>query len=225
MFLSAIIFWFNFSFAGVGSAGIIGELNREKAIAYYNKGCRYDDQKKYELALVEYEKALKIAPTFYQAFVNKASALEGLGRYEEAAKAIKEGLSINPKNEIGWDVSARIHLAMKNFNQVIKDSDRCLKIVPSLNCFLRKGNAFEKLKLYKEAHKAYSNGLKYHPRSSDLLSNRTLMSFKLYDLKSIETDLVEFKKHFPEDSMVPKFEGALRELRELREKQTQPPSR
>ena len=205
---------FSFSYAHVESGVPGGKLNEEKAVAYYNKGCRLDDKRQYELALVEYEKALQIAPKMYQAYVNKASALESLGRYNEAMAAVKEGLILNPQNEIGWDVSARIHHAMKKFNEVIKDSDQCLKIVPALNCFLRKGNAFEKLKMYKDARKAYEMGLRFHPKSQDLLSNRTLMSFKLLDIKSIERDLVEFKKHHPQDQMVPMYEGALKELRE-----------
>jgi tetratricopeptide (TPR) repeat protein len=224
LLLEFFMFHFAVSFAGVSSGGNLDEFSREKAVAYYNKGCLLDDQQKYEKALVEYEKALKIRPTFYQALVNKASALERLARYQEALKSINEGLRINPQNEIGWDVSARIQLAIKNYHQVINDSNRCLKIVPSLNCFLRKGNAFEKLKLYKEARQAYSRGLKFHPANSDLLSNRTLMSFKLLDLNAIESDLREFKKHFPEEYMVPKFEQAFRELRDLKTKQAQHPT-
>lgn len=213
MILFIVVIFLNFSFAHVGKNIAVADFNQKKAVAYYNKGCRLDDEKKYELALVEYEKALQISPKMYQAHVNKASALESLGRYEEAAIAIKEGLHLNPKNEIGWDVSARIHHSMKKFDQVVRDSDRCLKIVPALNCFLRKGNAFEKMKMYKDARKAYEQGLRFHPKNQDLLSNRTLMSFKLLDIESIEKNLGEYRKYYPTDQMVYLYEGALKELR------------
>ena len=52
---------------------------------------------KYEEAIVEYDKALKVNPKYVDAYNNKGLSLHNLGRYEEAILEYDKALKINPK--------------------------------------------------------------------------------------------------------------------------------
>ncbi|TAE47763.1 MAG: tetratricopeptide repeat protein, partial [Oscillatoriales cyanobacterium] len=55
-----------------------------QAAAWSNRGNSRVSQNKLQLAIADYEKAIELAPNAPDPYLNRGTALEGLGRWEEA---------------------------------------------------------------------------------------------------------------------------------------------
>ena len=68
----------------------------QKAQEYYNKGSNLMLQNKYDEAVEEFDKTLKIDPNYKEAWYSKGIALYFLGKYSEAIAAYDKAIEIDP---------------------------------------------------------------------------------------------------------------------------------
>lgn len=69
----------------------------KKAADFYKKGVQYSERGQYDLALVEYNKAVKKDPKFAFAWDNMGICYKKLKRYQEAVNCYKKSLELDPK--------------------------------------------------------------------------------------------------------------------------------
>lgn len=69
----------------------------KKATEFYRKGVQYSEREQYDLALVEYNKAVKQDPKFAFAWDNMGICYRKLKRYQEAINCYKKSLELDPK--------------------------------------------------------------------------------------------------------------------------------
>jgi tetratricopeptide (TPR) repeat protein len=205
-------------FAQMTQAAVVNKASQLEdpltvAIQHFNRGKNFEDKGQTQEALLEYDLSIKVFPGMYEAHVNRGVVLMELGKLKEAEKSILNGLVYNLDDTIAWAMLSKIHFKMELYDKSIDDAEMCLKVKRELNCYIRKGCALEKQKNFEEAHAIYDLGLRYFKTDRDLLFNRTLMSFKLFNLEMAERDFAEFKKYHPTDKFVSFFEGGLGELR------------
>ena len=74
--------------------------DKEKAMQFYKTGERYYNEEKYDLALVEYNKAIKKDSKFAFAWGNMGICYRKLKRYQEAINCYKKSLEIDPKGSM-----------------------------------------------------------------------------------------------------------------------------
>jgi tetratricopeptide (TPR) repeat protein len=67
----------------------------EHAATLVNRGILHMYARKFELALADYEEALKVSPGLAEAYLNKGIALVNIGRDTEAVAALNRGLELN----------------------------------------------------------------------------------------------------------------------------------
>jgi tetratricopeptide (TPR) repeat protein len=67
------------------------------AVDFYKKGVQYSEHEQYDLALVEYNKAVKKDPKFAFAWDNMGICYRKLKRYKEAINCYKKSLELDPK--------------------------------------------------------------------------------------------------------------------------------
>ncbi|WP_192356392.1 tetratricopeptide repeat protein [Mesorhizobium mediterraneum] len=72
------------------------ELNPKAATAHNNRGHALRGLKRYDEALVCYEKAIGVKPDFVQAMNNRGVTLRALGRIDEALASFDEALTLKP---------------------------------------------------------------------------------------------------------------------------------
>ena len=70
--------------------------NRDRAGTYINRGTLRLHQKAWTLALADFDAAIALQPNIGEGHVNRAAALIGLARPEEAVAAADKGLALNP---------------------------------------------------------------------------------------------------------------------------------
>ena len=75
------------------------QLDPSNSVLYSNRSAAYASSKNYQLALVDAERAVELKPEWGKAWSRKATALQGLGRWEEAFKAWSKVRELEPTNE------------------------------------------------------------------------------------------------------------------------------
>ena len=100
--------------------------NKKKAKEYYSQGQKYSEKEQYELAVVQYNKAVKNDPNFAFAWDNMGLCYRKLNRYEEAIKCYKKSLEIEPKGTMPLQNMAVAYDFLKDYKSA---SETYLKII------------------------------------------------------------------------------------------------
>jgi tetratricopeptide (TPR) repeat protein len=69
---------------------------------YFQRGNSRYFQKRFKDACIDYSKAIEIDPQDAQAWSNKGTALDDLGKLDEAIKAYDRAFEINPQYVDAW---------------------------------------------------------------------------------------------------------------------------
>ena len=99
----------------------------KKALDFHQKGSEYFNQEKYELAIVEFKKALKIDPNFAFAWDDLGLSYRKLNKYDEAIVCYKKSLELDPKGRtplmnmaVAYQLSKDNKTAIKTYENYIK---------------------------------------------------------------------------------------------------------
>ncbi len=148
---------------------LVGSIYAQDAAKKLNDGNEHYNNRRYKLALSNYDDAAKIKPGYITADFNKACAYYKLGMYDEAIK---------------------IH---DNLMQVVSNKDTfALVSYNNGNCYFKKAFAADSVvKIFNaEIIKRNRNGLIMKPGEEDTLTNKVIATMEYRDtlfIKSIES--------------------------------------
>lgn len=134
-------------------------------------GVRLVRQQCYDEALSAFEQAISLIPMYADAWWNKGSCLNRLGRIEEALVANERALEIRPQFAIAW-FSKGVYLSKLRYHQAaFVANDRALSINPEYaSAWVNKGGAHARFKQFDEALDAFDHALRLD-RKHDLAWN------------------------------------------------------
>lgn len=93
-------------------------LSMENADSWYRQGNEMMMREKSEDAVIAYDKATDLDPSFISAWNNKGIALFRLGRFQEAIDCYDKALALNPNHANAWYNKAK---ALRGLGQTILD--------------------------------------------------------------------------------------------------------
>jgi len=104
-------------------------LNNSQALIYFNLANVYLKEKKFDKAIENYEKAIKLSPDFADCYNNLAYALaEGGFSLKEAEEMIKKAIEINPEGKFWYgDTLGLINLKQGRFNEAIINFEESIR--------------------------------------------------------------------------------------------------
>ncbi|MDD1696486.1 MAG: tetratricopeptide repeat protein [Methanoregula sp.] len=131
---------------------------------YYNRGVILLNSNEYQRAIELFDQALasdttmiRLSDALLYTYQGKSYALIQLNKYEEAVKAIDEGLNIYPKDFILWNNKGYALFNVGNYPEALKSYDMALSFeqnyTPSL---INKGDTLYKMGRFTEAVDAFS---------------------------------------------------------------------
>ncbi len=99
-------------------------------MAYFTLGCNaatagYDDA-----AADYYEKALALAPRFFEAHHNRANALQRLGRYEEALRASDAAIAVKSDAARHWCTRGSIQYCLAEYMDALASFEKAITLSP-----------------------------------------------------------------------------------------------
>jgi len=89
---------------------------------YVQKGVAYMKKGQYSSAVIEYRNALKIDPTYVDAYIKLAQADEALGDGNSAYAALEKAVEIDPNRVDSRFARAQFWLAVRHFPEAEKDA-------------------------------------------------------------------------------------------------------
>jgi tetratricopeptide (TPR) repeat protein len=105
---------------------------RDRAATLTNRGILYMREGRHERALADYTKSIRLMPELLESKVNLGAALYSLGRYEEALKALNEGIGTDSADAkaIGYYNRALCHERLGDIQTAYQDFRRALDVRP-----------------------------------------------------------------------------------------------
>jgi tetratricopeptide (TPR) repeat protein len=190
---------FGYRFGYIGEAQYSLQAIKEKVTALDQSGTEFYNNKKYALALTEWEKALVWDPqnaaiqekvnrvnTELESFVNrklveqylsKAYMLYEEGKLVDSMEQWKEVAKLDPGNERAKEYIAKIDAKLVKEDQAILQEREKEKTIVSINALIKSGDDFADQGLYNEAIKEYQKVIKINP--GHLTANKRISDTQL----------------------------------------------
>lgn len=188
-----------YRFGYIGEAQYSPQAIKEKVIALDQSGTELYTNKKYALALTEWEKALVWDPqnaviqekvsrvnAELESFVNrklveqylsKAYTLYEEGKLVDSMEQWKEVAKLDPSNERAKEYITKIDAKLVKEDQAILEEREKEKTIVSINALIKSGDGFADQGMYAEAIKEYQKVLKINP--DHLTANKRISDTQL----------------------------------------------
>ncbi len=102
----------------------------QAAIAYHNLGSFYSEQGYYDIALLNFEKAIQLEPGYMTAYYNKGNNLAAMGDYSQALDAYSKALELDPGYVKALNNRANMYLLNGQYDLALKDYNRAIAFDP-----------------------------------------------------------------------------------------------
>lgn len=159
---------------------------------YVQKGLAYMKKGQYSSAAIEYRNALKIDPTYVDAYIKLAQADEALGDGNSAYAALEKAVEIDPNRLDSRFERAKLLLAGHLFPKAEEDATFVIKLDPNNGEAYRiRGSAFAAEKKYEQALQDFSKAVELEPTKAGPYLDVALANIALHRLPEAEAN---FKK-------------------------------
>ena len=157
-------------------------------ILYYEAGCCYCMDKKYDKAIKEYKKAIKICPEYEEAKLNLALAYELNNQFDLAIKNYLKIIKVTPENVSAYNALGSLYIKLEMYSKAIKTFRHILKINKEYSrAYLGIAIAFDKMNCNNDSMRYYKKYIKLKPNCGNL-------PFILDRLKELRNEIIPKKK-------------------------------
>jgi tetratricopeptide (TPR) repeat protein len=141
------------------------------------------------------DRAIDLRPDFFQAYFNRAVALEKQERYERAVEDLNTALIYSPDSVAAVRERGKINLKRLYIEDALDDFTNVIYYDPynAENYYLR-GIAFKTASKFANALQDFSMAVRLNPRYVEALYQRAVMNFKNVDHYAAIADIDEIKK-------------------------------
>ena len=102
----------------------------DRSLAFLQRGSMYRRQQKYELALADFDQAIRYDPKSASANTGRGNALRLLSRLDESIAAHSEAIRLDPNNALAYSNRGNAFGDKKDYEHAIADFDTAIKIDP-----------------------------------------------------------------------------------------------
>jgi len=159
--------------------------NLDKSVIYFFRGNSYYYSKKYDLAIADFNQALKPDPKIALPYNNRGLVYYFLKKYDLAIADFNQALKLDPKIALAYSNRGFVYYNLKKYELAIADFNQALKIDPeSAELYSSRGFFYYLLEKYDLAIADYTQALKLDPKSANTYSKRGLVyeNLEKYDL-------------------------------------------
>ncbi|HAN76324.1 MAG TPA: hypothetical protein DCQ31_00420 [Bacteroidales bacterium] len=166
------------------------EKQPKAVIGLNNRGALYNQMEKYELAVVDFTKAVRLKPDYSEAFYNMGSAKKELGLIDDAIRDYKMAIKYDEKIYQAHLGLAVVYDEQLKFDQALAELEIALKILPDYTeALTNKGVLLGKTGKYENAIESFNKVLHFDPNNTSALVNR---GFAKYFLKQYNEAIADF---------------------------------
>ena len=148
-----------------------------KSATLYNlRGATHDALESFDMALADYDRAIKLRPDYADAYNNKGNFFKDRGNFEEAIRCFRKALAISPNypqahNNLGITYKKR-HKSEEDLDSAIKCYKSALKLNPNFSdAHNNMGSVLAEKQKFEEAIECYGVAIKLNPSAFKVISN------------------------------------------------------
>lgn len=150
----------------ISTTGDAANINEQQAEGYFLRAGQYETNKRHDLALVEINKALQIAPKNVHYMWLKAVVLASLEEDEEAVKIINRALGMEPNNVDCLSMRGQLYMVLRKNDEAIVDLKRAIKLSPkTFRAYELLGELYLKRRNWAEAEQYFDAAIKLYPNT------------------------------------------------------------
>jgi Flp pilus assembly protein TadD len=150
----------------------LGYITAESPDAHNNLGQRYQKQRQFTKAIVEFEKALALRPDFPGALNNLGACYLELGRFQEAEAALLKALALKPDDIYAMNNIAIMYAKRGDLQKAREYAERAVAVEPNYaKGHLSLGNVYGTLGRFDEAEREFLKVLEIDPANQTAKSN------------------------------------------------------
>jgi len=144
-----------------------------RSVFYNNRGIIYKEQKKWELALADYNKAIQINPNDAEAYNNRGIIYEEQKKWELALADYNKAIQINPNDAEAYYNRGIIYKEQKKWELALADYNKAIQINPNYaTTYYNRGNVYYKQKKWELALADYNKAIQINPNYANAYYNR-----------------------------------------------------
>ena len=160
--------------------------------AYGNRGNAYRDLKRYNEAIVDYNKVMELDPKDALAYKNRGLAYYSLKRYDEAIADCNKAIELDPKDAMIYHNRGVAYRDLERDDEAIADYNKAIELDPNLAlAYGNRGPAYHHLKRYNEAIGDYNKWIELDPNPAPAYYDRGLA---YYDLNKYDEAIADYTK-------------------------------
>lgn len=122
------------------------EAHSQSAKAFNTRGVAYLELREYANADLDFEQAMKLDPTNYQPYFNRATSKGEQGRWDDALADINKAVQLQPDTSENYSKRGIILAATGRLQDAIKDFDKVISMkATDFNALYNRGNLYFQL--------------------------------------------------------------------------------
>ena len=163
-----------------------------RAAWYFNRGNLYYNLQKYDLALSDWNKAIKINPNYAEAYVNRGNLYSDLQKYDLALSDYSKAIDINRNDAEAYYNRGLLYYNQRKYDLALSDYSKAIDINPNYaEAYNNRGNLYSDLQKYELALADYNQAIRINPNFALAYNNRG----NLYsDLQKYDLALSDYNK-------------------------------
>ncbi|HOX37768.1 MAG TPA: tetratricopeptide repeat protein [Candidatus Brocadiia bacterium] len=105
-----------------------------------------------DLAMPEFNRAVRLNPQFAPAYRNRGTAHEMLQQHDEAIGDFTKAIELNPSDAASYSNRGLVYYAMDDYEQAVRDFNKAIELNPGLSqAFFSRGQAYFQMGEYQKA--------------------------------------------------------------------------
>ena len=136
----------------------------DTAVAANNQGVVYNNKGEYQKALVVFDKAIELDPSFALAYNNRGWAHIELGQYELGIIDCTKAIEFDPSLALAYSNRGLAHVRLGQYEEAIADCNKAIELDPGLAlAYSNRGLAYIELGQYEEAIADFDKAIELDP--------------------------------------------------------------
>jgi tetratricopeptide (TPR) repeat protein len=143
--------------------------------AYNNRGLAWHDKKEYDIAIADFNEAIRLDPRYATAYMNRGRAWYAKKEYDRAIADYGEAIRLDPKFAVAYSGRGRAWSAKKEYDRAIADYGEAIRLDPKdALAYTNRGSAWSAKKEYDRAIADYGEAIRLDPKFAMAYYNRGL---------------------------------------------------
>jgi tetratricopeptide (TPR) repeat protein len=184
--------------------------------AYNNRGNLRDKLGDKQGSITDYDRAIRINPSYALAYSNRGLVRSSLGNKQGAIADYNQAILVNPNDVQAYINRGELHRKSGNSRKAIADYDQAIRINPNnAGFYVNRGSMRYALADKRGAIADYDQAIRINPKDVLAYNNRGLIRLALADKQGAVSDLKQAASLFKEQGNRDAYQGIIEKLRKL----------